>query len=209
MLIYGITYYFIINFVLNNLNDNYKYNTYVIAFFHAISSSMLCMYNLYKKEYLDYYSENTYFDNIVISNSIGYFLTDLIKCLYEKDTIFIVHHIVGIVFLMSSYIYQVAGTSAVGGLLVGEVSNPILHLGWFLKYYKQQCYITVWKFNTFLFCLFRICLSPLIIYNFLMFPTEYIAMKYIMLLSYTLFYNGSMFWFVKQMNTYLKRKHVN
>lgn len=204
MICKAISSYFIFNFIINKSCNDYRYNTYVIACFHAVSSSLLCIYSFSKKEYLHYYYTNTFLDNIIISNSIGYFFTDLIKCLYDHDTVFIVHHIIGILFLMSSYLYQLAGTSAIGGLLIGEISNPILHCGWFLKYYKNKHFLSVWKVNTFFFFSLRICISPFIAYNFFQYQTEYIFLKTTMLICYFMFYSGSLFWFIKQMMKYIQ-----
>lgn len=200
----GVGLYMYANYNVNTESADYKFNTYAFALFHAISSSILCILNLSFRNTIDYNVPNSVFDNIVIANSVGYFFTDLIKCIYLDDYLFVAHHTVGIVFILLSYFYNLGSYLAISGLLVGEITNPIMHIGWFMKYYKHKRYMTVWKLNTVCFGISRLCVSPFVVCSLWDQQPDIFMYKFVNVMCFGLFYIGSFFWFGKQVLSYLK-----
>ena len=196
--------YIYVNYNVNTENADYKFNTYGFALFHAVSSSILCILNLSLRDTITYNVPNTLFDNIVIANSVGYFFTDLIKCIYLYDYLFVAHHAVSLIFILLSYFYNMGSYLAITGLFVGEITNPILHIGWFLKYYKDKRYMTVWKINTVCFGIIRLYVAPCVVYNLWDKQPDIFFYKFINTMCFGLFYIASFFWFGKQVLSYRK-----
>lgn len=67
--------------------------------------------------------------------SVGYFIYDLICCLFDKGVSLdnSIHHIVSIVGLGAGLAYQKCGSEMVAALWITELSSPFLHLRELLK----------------------------------------------------------------------------
>lgn len=187
------------NYKFNCYIDNMKLNSYFFAFIHAISTILLCIYNLQLQYEI---LPNNTLQNIIICNSLSYFITDLVKCYITQDYMYIIHHLLSILFLSSIYIIQIGGNTVQIGLLVFEINNPLLHIGWFMKTYNYNNYEIVWKIHSFIFFVTRLVYSPIIFINF--YQSFSFFYQKLFLLIYSMLYSGSFFWFVKQIKSYLK-----
>jgi len=72
---------------------------------------------------------------ITLVISLGYFIFDMIWCLYHQTEgmTMLIHHAVSIVALSRILMKGVSGTEAVAGLGGLEITNPILQVRWFLR----------------------------------------------------------------------------
>lgn len=202
MLIVFIVSYLITHVILNLLHFNVIYNCKIVSLIHSIVASFSILVYFCFHKYTEF-DTNTNINYLILENSLSYFLVDLLKCIYKKDVLFTFHHIFSILYLFTPYISNVAGKSILLGLFLGEVSNPFLHIGWFLKVQKNNFYIHVWKLNTLVLIISRIIITPYFMYNIIVLKTDYITEKYIIIVSGFLFFISAIFWSKKQIQSYI------
>jgi hypothetical protein len=74
-------------------------------------------------------------EKFTISNSLGYFIFDIMWCLYYQTEGYtmIVHHLVSLTALSRVLMKGVSATEAISGIGGLEITNPLLQLRWFLR----------------------------------------------------------------------------
>ncbi|PSN28954.1 hypothetical protein C0J52_26278 [Blattella germanica] len=102
----------------------------IVTFLAAISSYFLGPWPM-----TDPGGPNTELHCIILITSLGYFIFDMIWCLYHQTEgmTMLIHHAISILALGRILMKGVSGTEAVAGLLGLEITNPILQLRWFLR----------------------------------------------------------------------------
>lgn len=104
--------------------------------------------------------------------SLGYFLLDLVWCLYHQSetTVMLVHHAFSCLGLCRILWKNTTGALTVCGMGALEATNPILQIRWFLR--SEGFYNTIWFTSVellfvLLFFLIRICLGTYSVYEVL------------------------------------------
>ena len=80
MLAYFVLTYTCGNILLNLKYYNIKYNSYCIACVHAISCTIMSIEHLFSY-HIDYFNQNSTTENLIICNSLAYFMVDIINCI--------------------------------------------------------------------------------------------------------------------------------
>ena len=115
-----------------------EWNCRIVAFIHASLATILSFISavLIGPWPLNYIGqENLPFHAAIITISAGYFLYDILWCLWYRTEgpVVLAHHVVSIFGLCYTLFIGWYGceTSAIIG--ISEVSNPLLQMGWFFK----------------------------------------------------------------------------
>ena len=146
----------------------------------------------------------------------SYFLIDLLKCLYYKKYLFILHHLAAIYLLVFSFYnfieYDNKGFYSMYLIFLLESNTFLLNLGFLLKEFKFHYSITCtsWIIHLFFFILFRILMIPRIL--FIYYYNEKLNLINISQIpSFILILSGSIYWAYRQVvgiNKYLKENSV-
>ena len=146
----------------------------------------------------------------------SYFFIDLLKCIYDKKYLFVLHHISAINLLLYSfysfYNNENKGFYAMYLIFLLESNTILLNIGFLLKefnfHYSITC--TAWIIHLFLFILFRIINIPRILFMYYYNePLTFINLSKIP--SFVLIFSGSVYWAYRQaigINKYLKENCV-
>jgi len=197
-------YYVSLHLLLNIKYFNIKYNCKIVSLIHSVISSALSIYHLCSTDYNNF-SNNDTIDNIILIHSLSYFILDTFKCLYFSEITFFFHHLFSVLYILSSYLTSISGKNTILGILLGEISNPFLHCGWLLKYHKKRMYIYMWYLNTIIFGISRLIFSPVFIYDIILTKTTFMFQKYILIISWFLFFSTGLVWIHKQIESYKKQ----
>ena len=114
-----------------------EWNSRVVAFTHAllvVQASGFCLFKWpLSLEELD--QENTSCQINVIYFSLSYFIFDTCWCVYMKTEGFlmVMHHFVTLGILAASFYLERYGYGCMLMLCVGELTNPMLQIRWFLR----------------------------------------------------------------------------
>ena len=201
-----------------------KINECIYSSLHGIIVSFLSVLSIQNNvfKYLDIYN----FENIIekdnemqyLTTSIcfSYFLIDLIKCLYEKKYLFILHHISALNLLLFSfylfYNYENKGFYSMYLIFLLESNTFLLNIGFLLKEFKFHYSITCtcWIIHLFFFVIFRLITIPQIL--FLYYSVEDLNLVNLYQIpSFILIYSGSIYWSYRQgigIHKYLKENSV-
>ncbi len=135
-------------FILHTLNRHCsaEWNCRLITVAHALISTSLCFTSavLTGPWPFSYVGEaNTTLHNTVMIISLGYFLFDLMWCIYMRSegNVMLAHHVVSILGIMHCLRQGKFGSELTAVMGASEVTNPLLQLRWFLKkrgHYKGQ-----------------------------------------------------------------------
>jgi len=91
------------------------------------------IYSIYYHEHREYGSPATRVQANCQMISLAYFTVDTFFIILSKfDLIFFIHHLVSIVTLANGSLFGIHGYIVCAVLLVGEISNPFMHLRWIL-----------------------------------------------------------------------------
>jgi hypothetical protein len=73
--------------------------------------------------------------NFTVSNSLGYFVFDMVWCLYfqTEGLTMIVHHMVSLLALSTLLYKGCSATEGIAGIGGMEITNPLLQIRWFLR----------------------------------------------------------------------------
>ena len=181
----------------------------------SITNSLFDYYNIYtEKEHI--YEKDNCLQYLTTSICFAYFTIDLMKCLYEKKYLFILHHCAAINLLVLSFISfynnENKGFYAMYLIFLLESNTTLLNLGFLLKEFKFHYSITCtsWIIHLFFFILFRIITMPKIL--FIYYRNEKLNLANIsQLQSFVLILSGSVYWAYRQtigINKYLKENSV-
>ncbi len=148
--------------------------------------------------------------------SLSYFSMDLLRCLYYKKYVFVMHHISAILLLLSSINsinnLENKGFYTMYFIYLLESNTLLLNIGYLLKecnfHYSITC--TSWIIHLFLFILFRLIIVPKLIIMYYL--TEGITLTTLYQLpNFLLILAGSTYWSYRQfygIQKYLKENSV-
>jgi hypothetical protein len=135
-LLLWVNLYFIVCVV--NHDKSAEWNCRIIAGSHGALSATLCFISAFivgpwPFMYIGYSPNPLHCTIIVIS--FGYFLFDLIWCLYMKTEgiVMLAHHILSLYGFFHGLLFNLYGCELIAVLGASEFTNPILQYRWFLK----------------------------------------------------------------------------
>jgi len=113
-------------------------------------------------------------ESLAMGMMLGYLAYDTVYellCSTRADALTVVHHILGGMSFLSTYAYSCQACYRFYMIIyLAEVSTPFLHMSWLLNELKltntvlfKYCAVTL----LILFALFRVCLSPVLLYSFI------------------------------------------
>jgi len=145
-----------------------------------------------------------------VSNSLGYFIFDMVWCLYfqTEGVTMIIHHLVSLTALSSVLIKGCSATEGISGIGGMEITNPLLQIRWFLRTTGRKetwYYMLVEVLFMSLFFVVRVCYGFFLIKSVLVHPKPDLFVKVLAtsfyLLTITFMYYIASYFFAK----YLKR----
>ena len=130
---WGLIMFLLQKFYKNNL----EFNSYIVAFIHALVSCRCCEVVWYIEESMkldQFGSDVTMPQYLVISLSAGYFLYDTIICfLIQEQLVFIVHHVICFTILLIAILTLKCEPELIWAIWSFEQSGPCLNLRFFLE----------------------------------------------------------------------------
>lgn len=134
--LYGIT-------CVINIDKSAEWNCRIIAGLHGAISAFLCFISAFilgpwPFNYIGYPPNPVHCAIIIIS--FGYFLFDLLWCLYMKTEglVMLAHHVLSLYGFFHGILFNLYGCELIAVLGASEFTNPILQYRWFLK--QRGCY---------------------------------------------------------------------
>jgi hypothetical protein len=153
---------------------------------------------------------------LTASICFSYFIIDLLRCIYYKKYLFIIHHIsaINLLFfsLQSLYNKENKGFYAMYIIFLLESNTILLNIGFLLKESKFHYSITClsWLIHLFFFFIFRLISFPRLLFTYYYNePTNYTGL--ILFPNFVLILFGSVYWSYRQaigINKYLKENSV-
>ena len=135
---WGLIMFLLQKFYKNNL----EFNSYIVAFIHALVSCRCCEVVWYIEESMkldQFGSDVTMPQYLVISLSAGYFLYDTIICfLIQEQLVFIVHHVICFTILLIAILTLKCGPELIWAIWSFEQSGPCLNLRFFLEHSSHK-----------------------------------------------------------------------
>jgi len=224
-------------FLFADYYSNYLYNTYlkndciksiekinecIYSSIHGSLSSTLAIISLNSSIFDFNFKKNNLIqsDNqmqyLTVSICFSYFVFDLIKCIYNKKYLFILHHLASIIML-SNVIYSFhlnknIGYYAMYNIFLLESNTVLLNIGFLLKELKFHYSITCmsWIIHLFCFVSFRLLMLPILIIRFYLYE-PFTFENIIYLPNFFLIISGSVYWSYRQtigIQKYLKENSV-
>lgn len=143
-----------------NWKHSAEWNCRIVAGLHGTVSAVVCFISAFilgpwPFNYIGYPPNMLHCNIIVVS--FGYFLFDLLWCLYMKTEglVMLTHHILSIMGYMYVLRYNIYGCESSAILGASEFTNPLLQLRWFLKQSgKYSGTVAATVDLTFCFCFF-------------------------------------------------------
>ena len=161
-----------------NVKRSAEWNCRILAGFHGSLSTIVCFISAFilgpwPFTYVGY-PPNVFHCAIIIM-SLGYFLFDLVWCLYmhTEAHIMLIHHLLSLVGLGYVLWFNLYGCEITSILGASEVTNPILQLRWFFKqsgkYTGKMEVVIDWSFFI-LFILARLILGTALFIRLVLSP---------------------------------------
>lgn len=134
-LLWTVLYFMIHTF---NYTHSPEWNCRIVTAFHSSLITSLCFYSAFVSGPwpFDYIAQkNTQFHNQIMIISLGYFLFDILWCLYMgKETLIMrAHHVVSITSFAYALHFNSCGSEIIAVIGASEFTNPLLQLRWFVK----------------------------------------------------------------------------
>ena len=202
-----------------------KINEVIYSSIHCILISVFSILSVNKKS-IDF---NNFFNFNLINNiennelmiltlnlSLNYFIFDLIRCIYYKKYLFLIHHACAIQLLIFNLMHiKLSTNSGLFGIItlfLLESNNILLNIGYLLKEFKIHYSITCtsWIIHLFFFSIFRLIEMPKVFIMYLLYEENFIF-KIIQIPSLLVIYAGSFYWAHRQykgIGKYLKENSV-
>lgn len=151
----------------------------IMSLAHGTPAVILSIYSMLQNsqtsfQNLDFSTQNTPFQEMILEYSIAYFLVDLLHYLvfYPSDVLFIAHHLATLyVFLTCRFVVHHGGATLLGLLFLAEITSPCQNT-WSLARYRKNKVPMAAKFYEKLSPLFymfyslvRGVLGPLFVYK--------------------------------------------
>lgn len=141
-------YYFVSTLIwagfINYLTFETLYKTYFVHIIHSILTVFLLYFN---------YNEYS------LSFSFGYFVFDLLSCIYNKDILYTLHALCAIILILGCVIDYEYYKMEMYKILYIEISTPFLYL--WKKYKTKELFMLFLIF----FAIFRIIYLPYLVYK--------------------------------------------
>jgi len=214
--------YLINNPITINNEKKEKINECIYSSIHGLLSSSLAVISLNSSIFDFNFTKNTILqkDNemqyLTASICFSYFTIDLLKCIYNRKYLFILHHMSSII-LLSNVIYAFIEKKNIGyyamyNIFLLESNTVLLNIGFILKELKFHYSITCmsWIIHLLFFVSFRLLMLPLLIIRFYIFESLTIE-NIIYLPNFFLIISGSVYWAYRQtigIQKYLKENSV-
>lgn len=153
---------------------------------------------------------------LTASMCFSYFTIDLLKCIFERKYLFIIHHLASIALLLrtlqSMYNEENQGVYAMYLIFLLESNTFLLNMGFLLKEFKFHYSITCtsWIIHLFFFILFRIITIPRVIFIYY-YNEGFSFVNLSQLPLFVLILSGSVYWAYRQsigIHKYLKENCV-
>ena len=143
-----------------NWKHSAEWNCRIVAGLHGTVSATFCFISAFilgpwPFTYIGYPPNSLHCSILVLS--FGYFLFDLLWCLYmqTEGLVMLTHHILSILGMMYVLRYDIYGCESSAILGASEFTNPLLQLRWFLKqtnrYSGNTAAFVDWSFVFFFF----------------------------------------------------------
>ena len=202
-----------------------KINEVIYSSIYCVLVSIFSLICLNKKtidfnNYFNFQLTNTIEDNelmsLTLNMSLNYFFIDLLRCIYYKKYLFIIHHLCAIQLLIFNLMNfgkkNNVGFFSIITLFLLESNNILLNIGFLLKEFKIHYSITCssWIIHLFFFCVFRLIELPKVFIMYLFYEPIFIN-KIMQIPSLLIIYAGSLYWAQRQfkgINKYLKENSV-
>ena len=127
--LYGCIHFFI-NINHKTYKDIIDSKTRIVSIIHAIYASLLSFYDFlyFQKSVCGQYNNDL--QNFILCTSISYFAYDTIICIILgiSDNEMLYHHLSVIFGYYSGLSFNHSASEMLRGLLVADISNPIMHL---------------------------------------------------------------------------------
>ncbi|OMJ66501.1 hypothetical protein SteCoe_36628 [Stentor coeruleus] len=152
----------------------------IYSFFHGFFCIWFSQTIIFTR--LDPTSPITFFEESVLSISMGYFLFDCIamRVLKIDNIIYYIHHIAVLCVVGSALVSGKGAYEIASGFLALEMTNPIYQIkGWlkYLGYKKTIGYLVVEIFFYFAFCVSRFIFGGIVLYNIIISENLSLAVK--------------------------------
>jgi hypothetical protein len=142
------TFWNVLNLVVMNLNlpdkhlkraDFLDMRNRIVSFFHGLITMFLAGYHMYFL-HSECGQTNTPFEALIIANSGGYFLYDLLAMAYFGllDKGMLLHHTMCVVGTIIALIEGISANYIVAALFVAEISNPAMHFRMVTKHLGRR-----------------------------------------------------------------------
>ncbi|BFZ25747.1 hypothetical protein BsWGS_28786 [Bradybaena similaris] len=173
------TIYFIL--CLWNSSRSFEWHCRIVTTVHALVISFLAFYCTFRvgpSPFTDAGGPNSSLQIRTVSLCLGYFIFDVIWCLYFKTEgpAMMAHHFVSIVGLAWCLFSGYYGTELVATIGGAEITNPLLQLRWFLRetgrYNTRLGAIVDWAFMI-SFGFYRIGLGSVLLYSYFQQDTDF------------------------------------
>lgn len=155
----------VINFPEFDKLDVYKQISCVLSMFHALASFFISLYLIIMYNKQDIYASILY--HIIIGLSLSHYTTDLlIVGYYNVQHIFVIHHIVSIILIITFYINsQISPEIYPISMVFMEITNPFQIIFVYLSETKQtrkRRFYIISTIFTFMFTYVRTLIMPFI-----------------------------------------------
>jgi hypothetical protein len=208
--------------IIKKIEKKDKINEWIYSSIHGTLSSTLAIISLNSSIFDFNFKTNNLLqpDNqmqyLTVSICFSYFVIDLLKCIYNKKYLFILHHIASII-LLSNVIYSFhlkrnIGYYAMYNIFLLESNTVLLNIGFLLKELNFHYSITCmsWIIHLLCFVSFRLLMLPILIARFYLFE-PFTFENIIYLPNFFLIISGSVYWAYRQtvgIKKYLKENSV-
>jgi len=147
-----IEYYFISSLFWMSFIDYFTlkrmYNSHIVHIIHAVVTVFLLYFN---------------YNTFSLSFSFGYFVVELLSCIYNKDITYILHALCAIILILGCVFDYEYYKMEMYKILYIEISTPFLYL-W--KKYKTK---ELFMFFLVFFVIFRIIYLPCLVYKMIIY----------------------------------------
>jgi hypothetical protein len=189
----------------NNKSKLEKIDEIIYSTIHSLLIILMSSYALQDNIFALDFEKTNYSNNeatkLTLIFSLSYFMLDLIKCIINMNSVFILHHLCAINLLLFSACSlnerNYEGSFVMAYLLLLECNTPFMNLGTLLKLFNfdYNIYGTVWVLHLISYTLCRLIMIPYISYYYYL----HNKIDYYQIPNLLIIYGGSTYWVYKQM----------
>jgi len=138
-LLYGFIHFFIpiTHKTKKEVNDT---KTRIVSIIHATYATILAFIDFFYNQTSQCGQYNNDLQNFILCTSLGYFLYDTIACILldVSDIEMVIHHLSVMLGYYSGISFNHSAAEMLRGLLVADVSNPIMHMRMIVRNYGMK-----------------------------------------------------------------------